>query len=495
MIEMKEGHRAIVRELLRGLDDGPDPGRPRRDRDLPHRRPRGPVAGATRARRRPSPEPRAGDLRRGRHGGHRALTRPLSAYPACPCSPCFARRSAHGRRSRCASGSGAGWRSTAAREFPWAFGALGVLAIALLVAPRRPRSAFGVVVIALLALGVLVAARFARQSLSSARGDPRGARRDRARPDDDGARLPAQPRALSAADAAGRAACGTGAGSSSRATAGERCASTSTSRPSRAAKPSRCARRSSRSTAAAGSSAAASSRASRCSTTSPAHGWVGFNIDYRLSPRATFPDHVVDVKRAIAWVREHAAEYGADPDFICITGGSAGGHLCALAALTADDPSLQPGFEDADTSVAAAVPFYGVYDLTNAEGDYYPELRRVGARALRVQGQARPTSPERFRARVADLPRAPPTRRRSCVLHGDRDTLVPVGDARRFVREPARGRPTARCSTPSSPAPSTPSTSCRGPHGAGGRDDRALPGDAVHEPQTAGLSRALEAIG
>src|SRR4029079_16533364 len=79
------------------------------------------------------------------------------------------------------------------------------------------------------------------------------------------------------------------------------------------------------------------------------HGWVGFNIDYRLSPRATFPDHVVDVKRAIAWVREHAAEYGAAPDFICLPGGSPGGPLCALAALTAGDPDFQPGFEEADT--------------------------------------------------------------------------------------------------------------------------------------------------
>ncbi len=59
---------------------------------------------------------------------------------------------------------------------------------------------------------------------------------------------------------------------------------------------------------------------------------------------------------------------------ICITGGSAGGHLTALAGLTANAPEFQPGFEDADTSVAAAVPFYGVYDLTNANGHYYPQL-------------------------------------------------------------------------------------------------------------------------
>ncbi len=162
-------------------------------------------------------------------------------------------------------------------------------------------------------------------------------------------------------------------------------------------------------------------------------GWVGFNIDYRLSPRATFPEHLIDVKRAIAWVREHAADYGADPDFICITGGSAGGHLSALAALTPDDSSYQPGFEEADTSVAAAVPFYGIYDLTDAEGTYYRELREwVFERYVFKATLA--DEPERFRA-------ASPTYRVHAgappflVLHGDHDTLVPVADARRFVRE------------------------------------------------------------
>jgi len=50
---------------------------------------------------------------------------------------------------------------------------------------------------------------------------------------------------------------------------------------------------------------------------------------------ATFPDQIVDVKRAIAWVRENAEELEIDPELICITGGSAGGHLTALAGLTA----------------------------------------------------------------------------------------------------------------------------------------------------------------
>ena len=161
------------------------------------------------------------------------------------------------------------------------------------------------------------------------------------------------------------------------------------------------------------------------------NGWVGFNIDYRLSPRATLPDHVIDVKRAIAWVRENAAELNVDPDRICLTGGSAGGHLTALAALTADDTSLQPGFEDADTSVAAAVPFYGVYDMADVGGVYYPGLREWLLPEIVIK-RDRHAHPEAYEA-VSPTSRvhagAPPF----LVFHGDRDTLVPVDDARTFV--------------------------------------------------------------
>jgi acetyl esterase/lipase len=161
-----------------------------------------------------------------------------------------------------------------------------------------------------------------------------------------------------------------------------------------------------------------------------ANGWVGFNIDYRLSPRATFPDHVVDVKRAIAWVREHAEEYGVDPSFIALTGGSAGGHLCALAALTAGDPTLQPGFEEADASVAAAVPFYGAYDLLDEDGRHAPLVHRLLERwVFKVR---RRDDPQRFRA-ASPMHRvhadAPPM----LVIHGERDSMLPVEEARLFA--------------------------------------------------------------
>ena len=98
-------------------------------------------------------------------------------------------------------------------------------------------------------------------------------------------------------------------------------------------------------------------------------GWVCISANYRLSPAATFPDHLIDVKKVIAWVREHGHEYGADPMIVFVAGSSAGGHLASFAALTPNDPAFQPGFEAADTSVSAAISLYGYYGPSTPSGN------------------------------------------------------------------------------------------------------------------------------
>jgi acetyl esterase/lipase len=166
-----------------------------------------------------------------------------------------------------------------------------------------------------------------------------------------------------------------------------------------------------------------------------ARGWVCVTINYRRSPRATWPDHIVDCKRALAWVKEHVAEYGGDPSFVALSGGSAGGHLCALAALTAGDPTWQPSFEDADTAVDACVPFYGVMDVTGTA----PDMGRYGAGL--VEMLERMVMKVRYAEHPEVFEQASPTFRVHAdappffVLQGDCDTLVPVEVARTFVRE------------------------------------------------------------
>jgi acetyl esterase/lipase len=159
-------------------------------------------------------------------------------------------------------------------------------------------------------------------------------------------------------------------------------------------------------------------------------GWVCVTINYRLAPRSTWPDQIVDVKRALAWTKANIARYGGDPSFLAITGGSAGGHLASLAALTPNLAAYQPGFEDADTSVDVAVPFYGVYDFTNRDGTAGKALGPFVAKQLFKSA----LDDDRERWELASPmshvgPDAPPI----FLLHGTNDTVVPVQQARSFA--------------------------------------------------------------
>lgn len=139
-------------------------------------------------------------------------------------------------------------------------------------------------------------------------------------------------------------------------------------------------------------------------------GWLCISANYRLQPAAVFPDYLIDVKKAIAWARERAREHGAVPDNVFLAGSSAGAHLAVTAALTEDDPAFQPGFESADTTVAAAIGLYGYYGSVDS--------RR----------QPLPSSPVDYAH-----PDAPPI----LIAHGDQDTFpgVPPEHARAFVQK------------------------------------------------------------
>ncbi|MEP0771629.1 alpha/beta hydrolase [Coleofasciculus sp. FACHB-SPT36] len=144
-----------------------------------------------------------------------------------------------------------------------------------------------------------------------------------------------------------------------------------------------------------------------------ARGYSVFAIDYRHTPRYRFPAQLDDVRAALAFIHQHAAEYEADPERIAIVGRSAGGHLAMLAAY---EPDALP--------VKAVVSYYGPVDLSGGYADP-PRPDPIDTRAVlkTFMGGTPATMPDRYRqaSPISYVRRSlPPT----LLVHGSRDNLV-----------------------------------------------------------------------
>jgi arylformamidase len=97
------------------------------------------------------------------------------------------------------------------------------------------------------------------------------------------------------------------------------------------------------------------------------HGVIFSSINYRLSPPAKHPDHVDDVASAIRWMRDHAKEFGGDPQKIFLMGHSAGCHLVTLVTL---DPRYLAKVDLRPADVRGVVAWSGgAYDLVQKVND------------------------------------------------------------------------------------------------------------------------------
>jgi acetyl esterase/lipase len=102
-------------------------------------------------------------------------------------------------------------------------------------------------------------------------------------------------------------------------------------------------------------------------------GYAVASINYRLSGEALFPAAINDVKAAIKYLRANAEKYNLDSGKFATWGGSAGGNLSAMAAMSADVPSLvdpslgNSSFSDA---VQAGVDWYGPVYFSTMDAEF-----------------------------------------------------------------------------------------------------------------------------
>ena len=100
-------------------------------------------------------------------------------------------------------------------------------------------------------------------------------------------------------------------------------------------------------------------------TTLAKNGYVGMSINYLLDSKdlasTPWPRNLSDCKTAVRWLRLNAAKLNVDPDHIGAIGGSAGGHLAVMLAVTGPDAGLDPKgpYGDFSCQIQAAVDLYG----------------------------------------------------------------------------------------------------------------------------------------
>jgi acetyl esterase/lipase len=163
-------------------------------------------------------------------------------------------------------------------------------------------------------------------------------------------------------------------------------------------------------------------------------GYVVASIEYRLSGEARFPAALEDVKAAVRWLRSRAGEFGIDRNRVVIWGGSAGGHLAALAAASCDAPDLAPKYMDAalqkeSDCVQGLVAWYGVFDLRAATASHAPaDVNAPAASFLGCSPDACPEAASLASPTTHVGAGHPPT----LLIHGEDDRVVPVSQSRTF---------------------------------------------------------------
>lgn len=164
-------------------------------------------------------------------------------------------------------------------------------------------------------------------------------------------------------------------------------------------------------------------------TTLAANGYVCLSINYALAApgHPTFPQNIQDCKRAVRWLRKHADQLHIDTDHIGAIGGSAGGHLTALLAVTGPEVGLDPA-DNAEYScrIQAAVP---LYPHCAAAWEGGTPLQVYSDLPMFAQNHA--TAPQLWNSAlpIKQLSSDDPP---MLILHGTADTTTPLNQSTRF---------------------------------------------------------------
>ena len=174
-----------------------------------------------------------------------------------------------------------------------------------------------------------------------------------------------------------------------------------------------------------------------------ARGYAVISINYRLTGEAKFPAQIQDVKAAIRFIRANADKYALKTDKIAVWGGSAGGHLSALAATSGDIKELEDltsGNPTQSSRVQAVVDWFGPINFLTMDAHFKesgkgkqdhnnadsPESKLWGKPIQEIPDSVKKANPETYIS--ADDPVF-------FIQHGSIDKLVPTQQSVGFAEK------------------------------------------------------------
>lgn len=181
-------------------------------------------------------------------------------------------------------------------------------------------------------------------------------------------------------------------------------------------------------------------------------GYTVFSVYHGSQPKFTVPEVIVDVRRAIRFIRFHAADYGIDPNRIGVTGGSAGGHLALILGTTGDDgdPKAADPIDRVSSRVQAVACLYPPTDLLNyglegknafTENLLVKQIRARPAVDVHVYSEATglfervddPKKIEDVLREISPITHVTADDAPTLIVHGNADFLVPLQQSERIV--------------------------------------------------------------
>lgn len=162
-------------------------------------------------------------------------------------------------------------------------------------------------------------------------------------------------------------------------------------------------------------------------------GFAVASLNYRLAPKAPYPNGLNDVKDATAYLRNHAKELRLNGDNFFVAGMSAGGNLTALLALDGA-ASIGSGKDYHVNAAATLCPLLDFTDWVNEKPNYLmliPPYRKMIYGYLGGHPKKKPENAAAASAQSHIAKNAPPM----YIQQGDKDAAIPYNQAIKFYEQ------------------------------------------------------------